>query len=86
MMMSCICCAFPFQVLTDTRSLQKEINMFSGQLDRTFAVTDELIFKVCVLADEHMQLYTHSDTHTYFPECRGEADMTSCTRVYFTLQ
>lgn len=34
------------KVLLDTRDLQKEINNFSGQLDRQFTVTDDLIFKV----------------------------------------
>lgn len=33
------------KVLIDTREVQKEINQLSGKLDRTFAVTDELIFK-----------------------------------------
>uniref|UniRef100_A0A1E1X5Y5 Coiled-coil domain-containing protein 22 homolog n=1 Tax=Amblyomma aureolatum TaxID=187763 RepID=A0A1E1X5Y5_9ACAR len=33
------------KVLLDTRSLQKEINQLTGKLDRTFTVTDELIFK-----------------------------------------
>lgn len=33
------------KVLADTKSVQKEINHLSGVLDRTFAVTDELIFK-----------------------------------------
>ncbi|ELU08217.1 hypothetical protein CAPTEDRAFT_173272 [Capitella teleta] len=33
------------QVLLDTRSLQKDINQLTGKLDRTFTVTDELIFK-----------------------------------------
>lgn len=32
-------------MLADTKSVQKEINHLSGVLDRTFAVTDELIFK-----------------------------------------
>lgn len=30
----------------DTRELQKEINNISGQLDRQFTVTDDLLFKV----------------------------------------
>ena len=34
------------KVLVDTKTLQKEINHLSGKLDRTFTVTDELIFKV----------------------------------------
>lgn len=34
------------QILSDTKALQKEINSLSGKLDRTFAVTDELVFKV----------------------------------------
>ncbi|XP_010831508.1 PREDICTED: coiled-coil domain-containing protein 22 [Bison bison bison] len=33
------------QILSDTKELQKEINSLSGKLDRTFAVTDELVFK-----------------------------------------
>lgn len=34
------------KVLDDTRELQKEINNISGQLDRQFTVTDDLLFKV----------------------------------------
>ncbi|XP_014674307.1 PREDICTED: coiled-coil domain-containing protein 22 homolog [Priapulus caudatus] len=33
------------KVLSDTKEVQKEINVLSGKLDRTFTVTDELIFK-----------------------------------------
>ncbi|CAN8006718.1 unnamed protein product [Ixodes hexagonus] len=33
------------KVLIDTKALQKEINQLTGKLDRTFTVTDELIFK-----------------------------------------
>ncbi|XP_024116483.1 coiled-coil domain-containing protein 22, partial [Oryzias melastigma] len=33
------------KILSDTRELQKEINSLTGKLDRTFAVTDELVFK-----------------------------------------
>lgn len=36
-----------WQILIDTKDVQKEINQLSGKLDRTFAVTDELIFRVC---------------------------------------
>lgn len=32
-------------VLRDTRKLQKEINTITGQLDRQFTATDDLIFK-----------------------------------------
>ncbi|KAJ7388014.1 Coiled-coil domain-containing protein 22, partial [Desmophyllum pertusum] len=32
-------------ILIDTKAVQKEINQLSGKLDRTFAVTDELIFR-----------------------------------------
>lgn len=39
-------CPVLCQILSDTRELQKEINSLSGKLDRTFAVTDELVFKV----------------------------------------
>ncbi|XP_047459580.1 coiled-coil domain-containing protein 22 [Mugil cephalus] len=33
------------KILSDTKELQKEINTLTGKLDRTFAVTDELVFK-----------------------------------------
>ncbi|KAL6120234.1 ccdc22 [Pungitius sinensis] len=33
------------KILSDTKTLQKEINSLTGKLDRTFAVTDELVFK-----------------------------------------
>uniref|UniRef100_A0A4W3J060 Coiled-coil domain-containing protein 22 n=1 Tax=Callorhinchus milii TaxID=7868 RepID=A0A4W3J060_CALMI len=33
------------KILSDTKELQKEINSLTGKLDRTFAVTDELLFK-----------------------------------------
>ncbi|XP_069544286.1 coiled-coil domain-containing protein 22 [Brachyistius frenatus] len=33
------------KILSDTKGLQKEINSLTGKLDRTFAVTDELVFK-----------------------------------------
>lgn len=35
-----------FQILMDTKHLQKDINSLTGKLDRTFAVTDEMVFKV----------------------------------------
>jgi iron uptake system EfeUOB component EfeO/EfeM len=34
------------KVLKDTKELQKEINNLTGQLDRSFTVADELIFRV----------------------------------------
>nr|XP_033777360.1 coiled-coil domain-containing protein 22 isoform X1 [Geotrypetes seraphini] len=33
------------KILLDTKELQKEINNLTGKLDRTFAVTDELVYK-----------------------------------------
>lgn len=33
------------KILSDTKDLQKEINGLTGKLERTFAVTDELVFK-----------------------------------------
>ncbi|XP_067948354.1 coiled-coil domain-containing protein 22 homolog [Watersipora subatra] len=33
------------KVLQDTKAVQKDINLLTGKLDRTFTVTDELIFK-----------------------------------------
>lgn len=40
------------QILQDTRTLQKEINTITGQLDRQFTVTDDLIFRNAK-KDEH---------------------------------
>ncbi|KAJ7376868.1 Coiled-coil domain-containing protein 22 [Desmophyllum pertusum] len=34
------------KILIDTKAVQKEINQLSGKLDRTFAATDELIFRI----------------------------------------
>lgn len=34
------------KIICDTRELQKEINAVTGQLDRQFTVTDDLLFKV----------------------------------------
>jgi iron uptake system EfeUOB component EfeO/EfeM len=34
------------KVLKDTKELQKEINNLTGQLDRSFTIADELIFRV----------------------------------------
>ncbi|XP_059813613.1 coiled-coil domain-containing protein 22 isoform X3 [Hypanus sabinus] len=33
------------KILSDTKDSQKEVNSLSGKLERTFAVTDELVFK-----------------------------------------
>lgn len=33
------------KVLVDTREIQKEINMLSGKLERSFTIVDELIFR-----------------------------------------
>ncbi|NP_001083358.1 coiled-coil domain-containing protein 22 [Xenopus laevis] len=33
------------KILSDTKELQKEINNLTGKVDRTFVVTDELVFK-----------------------------------------
>ncbi|XP_075041102.1 coiled-coil domain-containing protein 22 [Mixophyes fleayi] len=33
------------KILSDTKELQKEINSLTGKVDRTFVVTDELVFK-----------------------------------------
>lgn len=37
------------KIIRDTRELQKEINTINGQIDRQFAVTDDLLFKVPLL-------------------------------------
>lgn len=34
------------KILKDTRQIQKEINILSGQVDRSFTDSDELIFQV----------------------------------------
>lgn len=35
------------KILSDTKDLQKEINTLSGRLERSFAVAEEKIYRVC---------------------------------------
>ncbi|KAI2661699.1 Coiled-coil domain-containing protein 22 [Labeo rohita] len=53
------------KILSDTKDLQKEINGLTGKLDRTFAVTDELVFKNCT-----QLIQTIEDTGTIMREIR----------------
>ncbi|XP_055022284.1 LOW QUALITY PROTEIN: coiled-coil domain-containing protein 22 [Boleophthalmus pectinirostris] len=48
-----------FKILSDTKELQKEINNLTGKLDRTFAVTDELIFKDAKKDESVRKSYKH---------------------------
>ncbi|XP_033825698.1 coiled-coil domain-containing protein 22 [Periophthalmus magnuspinnatus] len=48
-----------FKILSDTKELQKEINNLTGKLDRTFAVTDELIFKDAKRDESVRKSYKH---------------------------
>lgn len=34
------------KILKDTREVQKEINTLNGQIDRSFTLSDEMIFRV----------------------------------------
>lgn len=45
------------KILIETKSIQKEINQLNGKLDRTFAVTDELIFKDAKKEDSVRKAY-----------------------------
>ena len=36
------------RVLEDVKSVQREINSIQGKVERTFAVTDEIIFRVAI--------------------------------------
>lgn len=36
-------------ILKDTREVQKEINSLNGQVDRSFTLSDELIFRVSLI-------------------------------------
>ncbi|KAJ8257234.1 hypothetical protein GJAV_G00183350 [Gymnothorax javanicus] len=47
------------KILSDTKDLQKEINSLSGKLDRTFAVTDELVFKDAKRDDSVRKAYKY---------------------------
>lgn len=47
------------KILSDTKELQKEINSLTGKLDRTFAVTDELIFKDAKKDESVRKSYKH---------------------------
>ncbi|OWF47632.1 coiled-coil domain-containing protein 22 homolog [Mizuhopecten yessoensis] len=46
-------------VLIDTRAVQKEINQLTGKLDRTFTVTDELIFRNAKKDEAAKKAYRH---------------------------
>lgn len=47
------------KVLCDTKVVQKEINQLGGKLDRTFTVTDELIFKDAKKDEGVRRAYKH---------------------------
>ncbi|XP_023218766.1 coiled-coil domain-containing protein 22 homolog [Centruroides sculpturatus] len=47
------------KVLCDTKVVQKEINQLAGKLDRTFTVTDELIFKDAKKDEGVRRAYKH---------------------------
>ncbi|CAI9731695.1 Hypothetical predicted protein [Octopus vulgaris] len=47
------------KVLIDTKALQKEINFLTGKLDRTFTVTDELVFKDAKKDESVRKSYKH---------------------------
>ncbi|XP_051823909.1 coiled-coil domain-containing protein 22 isoform X1 [Antechinus flavipes] len=47
------------KILSDTKLLQKEINALTGKLDRTFAVTDELVFKDAKKDDSVRKAYKY---------------------------
>ncbi|XP_038577532.1 coiled-coil domain-containing protein 22-like isoform X2 [Micropterus salmoides] len=53
------------KILSDTKELQKEINNLTGKLDRTFAVTDELVFKHGVRTSSDRR---HTGSHGCFFE------------------
>ena len=36
------------RVLEDVKGVQREINSIQGKVERTFAVTDEIIFRVAI--------------------------------------
>ena len=64
-------CELCLQVLTDTRAVQKEINILSGKLDRQFTVTDELIFRVCTCMLYCVLCCRFEDTDGYTLFSRG---------------
>jgi hypothetical protein len=37
------------RVLEDVKSVQREINSIQGKVERTFTVTDEIIFRVTII-------------------------------------
>ncbi|XP_053908133.1 coiled-coil domain-containing protein 22 [Cuculus canorus] len=47
------------KILVDTRALQKEINALGGKLERTFSVTDELLFKDAKRDESVRKAYKH---------------------------
>lgn len=55
------------KILEDTVSVQKEINSLNGQVDRSFTLADELIFRVsfCCFVEYKLKCVQHIDISCY---------------------
>nr|CAI5860956.1 unnamed protein product [Callosobruchus analis] len=60
------------KVLSDTRRIQKDINNLTGQVDRSFTLCDELIFRVSIHTTEIMPKidFSVSKSKTFFYYCQ----------------
>jgi hypothetical protein len=82
------------KVLIDTRVLQKDINTLGDKLSRTFAVTDELIFKVttlfirratCCAFNLEAAANAHHSTCSAFQDAKKDEAVRKCYRFLANL-
>ncbi|GLV35520.1 uncharacterized protein CBL_01332 [Carabus blaptoides fortunei] len=76
------------KILIDTRGVQKEINTLNGQLERSFALSDEIIFRDAKQEDTARKAYKLLATmHTEYGEVvRASTDLGSIIRESRNLQ
>lgn len=76
------------KILIDTRGVQKEINTLNGQLERSFALSDEVIFRDAKQEDTARKAYKLLATmHTEYGEVvRASTDLGSIIRESRNLQ
>uniref|UniRef100_A0A8C0Y0T5 Coiled-coil domain-containing protein 22 n=2 Tax=Cyprinus carpio TaxID=7962 RepID=A0A8C0Y0T5_CYPCA len=75
------------KILSDTKELQKEINSLTGKLDRTFAVTDELVFKVSLISSGVQKCFkAHEECSPRLHLFDQKYSKTNCTQLIQTIE
>jgi coiled-coil domain-containing protein 22 len=68
------------RVLEDVKSVQREINSIQGKVERTFTVTDEIIFRVTIITID-ADLNNYYLFHVFFYHEMAKSDETA-RRIY----